>query len=200
MVHTSGTAASCEIKSKGDFHPPAPWEPRRLCPQPAALEGDLTSSCCSFNALLFLFFFSFFLLCPWRSWSCSLMNRSLTSNRIEKHCQILFGPLENTKAGSIHATEKIFSKTFSSRLHLPSASCSLRILSLCSSNSPGLSIPALAISCLLHLSLLTFHIYSFYLSGVNLCSLQNTYIKQVFDLSFFPYHYTQGCQPCLAKR
>lgn len=141
------------------FAPPYPVSPH-LCPQPTAFMGHLTSSFCSFN-IFCSFSYSFFLLYPRFSWHDSPLNRNPASSITEKHGQILLSPLENTKAGCIRATEKNISKNFSSRLDPLTASCPLQTLSLCSWNSPRFSSPALAISCLLHLSLLTFHIYSF---------------------------------------
>lgn len=99
--------------------------PGSLCSQPATIMRDSSSFFCSFNNFFFSYFLlsCFHLLWPWSGWTYLLLNRSPTSNILEKHCQILFGPLGNTKAGSIPALEGNFSK-----IHFPFVSLQCLIL------------------------------------------------------------------------
>lgn len=116
-------------------------------------------------------------------------------NIIEKPCQILLSPLEKPKL-ELFVLQRKHLENFSSHLDIPPPQCllSLQTLSLCSSNSLRRSNPALALSCLLHLSLLTFHISSFIFQDKYLLFPKHINQAGLWSSQFYP-DYWQGCQP-----
>ena len=118
-------------------------------------------------------------------------------NIIEKHCQILSSPLESAKAGTIRAAEETSRKFLFPFRHPPPPPPMPPLppnFSPCSSDSPRLSNPALALSCLLHLSLLTFHISSFIFQDKYLLFPKHINQAGLWSSQFYPA-YWQGCQP-----